>query len=198
MSPLFATLPKFTICYFVYFTTDLGNDSFELPFPIWWVLLSLINSCWINPIILLTTVDRFPFNSKNHIGYFIACSLQYIIIGYELYVIACIFSLAIGGYMIGISGTKEIKNVLHSINGITKTSGDKKYLFQQICLFIFAHSIVKQLIIKDLIFFLFETSKIDWINEITIEIFWNVILEWHISFLIYFNPFLWFFLPGVL
>lgn len=30
-------LPKFGISMFVYLTTDLGYDAFELPFPAWWV-----------------------------------------------------------------------------------------------------------------------------------------------------------------
>lgn len=32
-----ATLPKLLTCFFAYFITDLGNDSFELPFPMWFV-----------------------------------------------------------------------------------------------------------------------------------------------------------------
>lgn len=28
-------LPKFVTSYFTYFTSDSGNESFELPFPYW-------------------------------------------------------------------------------------------------------------------------------------------------------------------
>lgn len=28
-------VPKFIVCFYLYFTTDKGNDAFELPFPIW-------------------------------------------------------------------------------------------------------------------------------------------------------------------
>lgn len=27
--------PKYTVCYYTYFTTDIGNDAFELPLPVW-------------------------------------------------------------------------------------------------------------------------------------------------------------------
>lgn len=30
-------LPKALFSYFIYFTTDLGNDAFELPLPMWYV-----------------------------------------------------------------------------------------------------------------------------------------------------------------
>lgn len=30
-------LPKFFASFFLYFTTDTGNNAFELPLPMWWV-----------------------------------------------------------------------------------------------------------------------------------------------------------------
>lgn len=35
VSPQCVIYPKFIISYMLYFATDLGRDSFELPFPIW-------------------------------------------------------------------------------------------------------------------------------------------------------------------
>ena len=29
-------LPKAIICFYTYFTTDLGNDAFEMSFPLLW------------------------------------------------------------------------------------------------------------------------------------------------------------------
>lgn len=34
LPPIFM-LPKFVISVFAYFTTDLGNDALEMPFPMW-------------------------------------------------------------------------------------------------------------------------------------------------------------------
>ena len=35
VSPPSFVLPNAVYSYFVYFTTDLGPDAFELPFPTW-------------------------------------------------------------------------------------------------------------------------------------------------------------------
>lgn len=32
---IFCTMPLFFYAYYVYFTTDLGEDAFELPIPMW-------------------------------------------------------------------------------------------------------------------------------------------------------------------
>lgn len=34
IAPIFV-LPKAIVCFSIYFTTDLGNNAFELPVPIW-------------------------------------------------------------------------------------------------------------------------------------------------------------------
>lgn len=35
LTPAFALLPWCIYVYFLYFTTDLGTDAFELPYPMW-------------------------------------------------------------------------------------------------------------------------------------------------------------------
>lgn len=30
-------LPKYIFCFYMYFSTNMGNDAFELPLPLWWV-----------------------------------------------------------------------------------------------------------------------------------------------------------------
>lgn len=35
VTPIAVTVPMFTAGYFAYFFTDLGNEAFVLPFPIW-------------------------------------------------------------------------------------------------------------------------------------------------------------------
>lgn len=39
-------LPKAFACFFVYFTTDKGNEAFELSLPLWWVFLVDFNYCF--------------------------------------------------------------------------------------------------------------------------------------------------------
>ena len=36
-------LSNFMVSFYIYFTSDLGNESFMLPFPVWWVLSV---ACW--------------------------------------------------------------------------------------------------------------------------------------------------------
>lgn len=38
MSPFCSMLPKLFVCFFEYFVADMGSDSFELPFPMWYVV----------------------------------------------------------------------------------------------------------------------------------------------------------------
>lgn len=60
--------------------------------------------------------ERFPFKSNNLIGYLIAAILEYILIGWEYFVIACNVGLFIGMFRIAISVTKETQRILQSIN----------------------------------------------------------------------------------
>lgn len=34
--PQFVVWPKFLGCFAIYFTTDVGSEAFELPFPMWY------------------------------------------------------------------------------------------------------------------------------------------------------------------
>lgn len=35
VSPICLNVPKVLVVYWIYFTSALGNDAFELPFPMW-------------------------------------------------------------------------------------------------------------------------------------------------------------------
>lgn len=89
---------------------------------------------------------RFPFDTNNPIGYLIAVILEYIIIDYECFIIACTLSFGIGACWFGASTTKEIQSILHSINDKTQTiecpTNELKILFSE---FIDTHSAIKQL-----------------------------------------------------
>lgn len=41
MTPIAFILPKFIVSIFIYFTTNLENDAFELPLPMWYVEIQL-------------------------------------------------------------------------------------------------------------------------------------------------------------
>lgn len=90
---------------------------------------------------------RFPFDSYNPIGYLITIILEYIIYGYELFVIACTVTIGIGAFLFAMSVAEEIQSILHSINAEIQaneniSSDELKTLFIE---YIDVHANVKQL-----------------------------------------------------
>lgn len=96
--------------------------------------------------VLSLSFKRFPFDPYNPIGYMIAIILEYIMLGFNLFLISCTLSLGIGFYCFSISLTKEIQCMLHTINDKAQAkknqSNDLRALFSD---YIDNHSIVKQL-----------------------------------------------------
>lgn len=81
-------------------------------------------------------------------GFLLGSTIKYIAIEYELHVIACVLSLAVGLFLFSMASTKEIKNAVHDFNKVINdqsTSDNRTYHMQQFSTFIYAHSTVKQL-----------------------------------------------------
>lgn len=91
-------------------------------------------------------LKRFPFNSDHPIGYLGAIILEYILCGYEYFVVACTLALGIGSYWLEVSATKIIQRILHTINNKARANKNQlnelKILFKE---YIDTHAIVKQL-----------------------------------------------------
>ena len=89
---------------------------------------------------------RFPFDTKNPIGYLIAVILEYIIFVYAYFIIACTLSLAMGAFWFAISGTEEFQRFSTIINAKAQANLNQimkiKTSFTE---FFEAHGIVKQL-----------------------------------------------------
>lgn len=103
---------------------------------------------FINSFIVALT--RFPFDWNNPIGYFFAFTVEYVILGYEFFMDACILSLIIGAYCFAISATKEIKRILHLINEKARANRKNKKKQQNemkilLTEFIDIHATTKQL-----------------------------------------------------
>lgn len=74
--------------------------------------------------------------------------LEYIILAYEYFIIACTLALGIGAFWFGISVTKEIQRILHSLNEKAQTNGNRNQsirLKRLLSKFIDTHAAVKQL-----------------------------------------------------
>lgn len=97
---------------------------------------------------LALKIVRFPFDSKNLSGYIIAVILQYIILAYELFVVACTISIVNGALWFTISTTIDLKFILKSINRNGKSyarESDLKKFIKLLHELIYMHANVKQL-----------------------------------------------------
>lgn len=90
--------------------------------------------------------NRFPFDWTNPIGYSIAIFLEYIIWGYENFVVTSTLALGIGAYLFAIFATKEIQRGLHLINDKAHQNGHQSNELKILITdFIFDHGALKQL-----------------------------------------------------
>ena len=114
--------PKLFFSYYLYCATDLKNDAFDLPFPLWQ-----------------------PFDWKNPIGYLIAFAIQYISLGHLYILGAAVISLEIGCYLWMMELIEDIKNDINSINKTAKLRKNQTQMSKQLTDSIEFHSKVKQL-----------------------------------------------------
>lgn len=137
-----SVLPQCIVSFGVYFITDSGSESFQLPVPFWYIVCTLsFSSNWSRFFVNFTKIfvslpfQRFPFDWNNPIGYLIAVTLEYIILAYEFFVVACLVGLGIGANLLGILVIKDIQSIVQSINSEAKAtknqSNDLKILFSE-------------------------------------------------------------------
>lgn len=122
---------------------------------------------------------------------------EYIIFGYEIFVIACIMSLGIGIFWFIISSTKNLRSILHEISGHrtrtrTKTEGNQLNRHELFAEFIYAHNDIKQLsevltVVANEIFNIDENESSETFTIRSSFHYFSV--EWHMISLISFNLF---------
>ena len=146
-------VPQVVYCFTVYFVTDLGNDAFEMLYPLWWASLALIH--YIDASFSFSFHPfqncRFPFDWKNPIGYLIACTLQFILLIYLFHAAAFCVSIEIASYLLLISLTKDIKNTVYDMNSSQSDTKLRSTFLKQICEFVQFHANAKRLTIVMLI-----------------------------------------------
>lgn len=146
MACVCTAVPLIVYTYYIYFTTDLGSQAFDLPFAMWYVdsskytkIIKILNSSkWF-------AIHRFPFNWKNPVGFLVAISIQYTITAYGLTFCACVFGLAVGCFLYVIALNKIIKASLFNFSQNTRAKIDQIILLEQLIEFIELHSGAKQL-----------------------------------------------------
>lgn len=92
-------------------------------------------------LIVCVNCDRVPFDWKNPAGYFIAATLQFIMIGFDLFYIACITSFGVGSYLFVISVVKDVKSNTNLINHSAKDKKNRLQTLKQLSEFIDINSI---------------------------------------------------------
>lgn len=92
--------------------------------------------------------QRFPFDTKNPIGYLAACILQYIHLAYEIFFISNLVTLAVGAYFFALTAIKDLKDLLRSINdqcAVAKTVEERLQARNLVREFVQVNSALKQL-----------------------------------------------------
>lgn len=85
---------------------------------------------------------------KNPHGYLIACIVEYFILSFDYFVIACLVSLSCGAFWFAISATKEFQRIAPMINakGKAKRNAQQSHELKMLLAELTdAHGIVKQL-----------------------------------------------------
>lgn len=102
-------------------------------------------SVWF--VLLVFSRNRFPFNTKNPIGYCVAIVLQYALIAYNSFLVASMVSLGVGAYLFTISMAEYIKDILNSINERAQQEDENqmKDIVSSLADFIEIHTILKEL-----------------------------------------------------
>lgn len=146
VTPVCFVVPKCMGSLLMYFLTDLGSEALKLPIPMWYVCYSIF-SFFINKNLtfLISIFGRFPFDSRNLIGYLMAVGLEYSANALLYFFNAGLVPLAIGIFLFTLSMTEDIKNNLNSVNEMIKIKGTRPEIYKKITHSIRLHSKAKQL-----------------------------------------------------
>lgn len=71
-------------------------------------------------------ITRFPFDWKNPTGYLIAATMQFIMISYNLFYVACTTSLCVGTSLFLISVVNDLKSHTDLINNSAKSKKENR------------------------------------------------------------------------
>lgn len=162
ISPIGVTIPIFGASLFAYYFTELGNDAFLLPFPIWWTKIEFFfvekkffkNDCFSSHFFFETS--RLPFDWQHPVGYSFAIVLLYIFIFNASFTAICVVVFSVGICLILISLTNDIINELESLDKSAKIKKNRSRTVKRFVRVVRIHSISMQLSDFLLIFFLFR------------------------------------------
>lgn len=88
---------------------------------------------------------RYPFNTKNPLGFLFAATIQYVMLLNVWFFVACLISTGIGCFLFVLSLVDDTKVCLRSLNKSAKTPGIPSIHLKKYLKFIQLHSNTKQL-----------------------------------------------------
>lgn len=89
--------------------------------------------------------NRFPFDTKNPVGYLIAAILQIIAMSYQACYLACLLALAVGAVLFASTLMADVTCDINAINDDLRSKKLKSYVSQKFSVLIQFHSDGKQL-----------------------------------------------------
>lgn len=154
VSPQFVNWPKFFASFGAYFTTDLGNEAFQLPIPFWYTItFKNIQLLSVNSLFLTKYSFFFFFKNKGchstgkmqsdtQLLFLLNCL---VLISYVCFMAMTVTSLGIASFLDEISLTEDSKGILRSIDENSKLKKNLPNLYAQFIEFVDVHSAMKQL-----------------------------------------------------
>lgn len=146
LSPICFVFPKAIFCFWVYLTSDLGNDAFDLPFVMWLVFNQF--NLRIEKRFILTNVYliwRFPFDWRNPYGYLAAVLIQCVATLYLFLFATCTLPIAFGVYMLSRTIAKDLMICINSINDRAQMKGNEVAIIKQFFKILEMHSFLLEL-----------------------------------------------------
>lgn len=164
-------VPQFITSFYLYLTTDLGTEAFNLPLPIWCVLKLLLiagkfKPCtygsilhlnlFLFPFILL----RAPFNWRTPTGYLIIFTFESSTVFCVCHF--CFYYLApfVASCYIIFNFANEIKNEIHALNDSNKAKVNSVEFMRRVGDIVEFHAVTKQLSNVQMVFDVESVFKI--------------------------------------
>lgn len=94
---------------------------------------------------------RFPFDWKNPIGYTAAYGIECAMGGQEFLLSSCLACLGVVAFLLGMAMTKDLRNILFTIQKNNKAKRNRSHGVKKLYQFIEFHSIPKQLSFEEII-----------------------------------------------
>lgn len=146
LTPIAFVFSKAALIYLIYYITDEGSDAFDLPYSMWLVVdITCFHLKISIKILFCSKYQRFPWNWRTPVGYFIAVIIQYVLTSYVFIFGALALVIGLGCILMGNSLVKDICASMSAFNDIANDDGNRQRMNEQLVDFIETHSALIEL-----------------------------------------------------